>query len=89
MALGQKGDVLICISTSGNSENINLAAKSAKSLGLVTLGFLGNQGGDLKNICDYSLIIPSTNTARIQECHITLGHSLMEYLEDNLLEIIF
>ena len=65
MALGQKGDVLICISTSGNSENINLAAKSAKSLGLVTLGFLGNQGGD-KNICDYS-----TNYSEHQYCKNT------------------
>lgn len=89
LALGQKGDVLVCISTSGNSENIKFAAKAAKSIGLVTLGFLGNQGGLLKKICDHSLIIPSSNTARIQECHITLGHSLMEYLEDRLFEINF
>ena len=85
-ALGQKGDVLVCISTSGMSENLELAAIASKNLGLTTLGFLGNDGGQLKNHCDYSFIVPSSNTARIQECHITLGHSLMEYLEDKLLE---
>jgi len=89
LALGQEGDVLICISTSGMSKNIELAAIAAKSIGVTTCGFLGKDGGLLKNFCDYSMIIPSSNTARIQECHIILGHSLMEYLEDKLLESKF
>ena len=85
-ALGQDGDVLICISTSGNSKNLLYAAQVAKSMDITTIGFLGNDGGKLKAYCDYSLIIPSSVTARIQECHIVLGHSLMEYLEEKLLE---
>jgi len=85
LALGQKGDVLVCISTSGMSKNIELAAIAAKKVGVKTIAFLGNDGGILKNVCDYSFIIPSKNTARIQECHILLGHSLMEYLEEQLL----
>ena len=85
-ALGQDGDVLICISTSGMSKNLINAAVAAKSMNITTLGFLGNGGGELNMYCDYSLIIPSTVTARIQECHIIFGHSLMEYLEDKLLE---
>ena len=89
LALGQKGDVLICISTSGMSKNIELAAVAAKSIGVTTCAFLGNDGGQLKNVCDYSMVIPSSNTARIQECHIVLGHALMEYLEEKLLESNF
>ena len=89
LALGNKGDVLICISTSGMSENIELAAIAAKSIGVTTCAFLGNEGGTLKNVCDYSIIIPSFNTARIQECHIVLGHALMEYLEEKLLALKF
>ena len=87
LALGQKDDILVCISTSGMSKNIELAAKAAKSIGVKTVAFLGNEGGVLKDICDYSFIVPSNNTARIQECHIILGHSLMEYLEEKLLEL--
>ncbi len=86
LALGKKEDVLICISTSGMSENLELAAIAANSIGMDTIGFLGNNGGQLKNYCNHSFIIPSSNTARIQECHIILGHSLMQYLEEKLLE---
>ncbi len=86
LALGKKNDILICISTSGMSENINLAAKAAKSIGMKTIGLLGNKGGILKNVCDLSLIVPSKNTARIQECHIIFGHTLVEFLEDTLLK---
>ena len=89
LALGQEGDILICISTSGMSKNIELAAIAAKSIGVTTLAFLGNDGGVLKNVCDYSMVVPSSNTARIQECHIVLGHSLMEYLEEKLIESKF
>lgn len=89
LALGHKGDVLICISTSGKSKNIELAAKAAKSIGVITCAFLGDEGGNLKKICDYSMIIPSSNTARIQECHIVLGHALMEFVEEKLLKSKF
>ncbi len=85
-ALGHEGDVLVCISTSGNSKNLIFAAEVAQSMNITTIGFLGNNGGKLQKHCDHSLIIPSNITARIQECHIILGHSLMEYLEEKLIE---
>tara|TARA_B100001059_G_C17769947_1_gene547782 strand:- start:711 stop:1310 length:600 start_codon:yes stop_codon:yes gene_type:complete len=85
-ALGRKGDLLICISTSGMSKNIELATKAAINNKIISIGLLGNQGGMLKDLCNESIIIPSQNTARIQECHITLGHALIEYVEDQLLE---
>jgi D-sedoheptulose 7-phosphate isomerase len=87
LALGKKDDVLVCISTSGMSKNLIYAAQAAKSMNIKTLGFLGNNGGELNKHCDLSLVVPSQNTARIQECHILLGHALMEFLEDNLLEL--
>ena len=80
--LGNEGDVLICISTSGNSPNILKAAEKAKEKKIVTIGFLGkNNGGKLKNECDISVVIPSENTQRIQEGHITVGHILCEITE--------
>jgi D-sedoheptulose 7-phosphate isomerase len=85
-ALGKKGDILICISTSGNSKNLILATNCAQDLGIKVIGLLGNKGGDLNKKCNLSLIVPSTKTARIQEAHITIGHALIEYLEDKLLE---
>ena len=88
-ALGQKDDLLICISTSGNSKNLVLAAEYALKAGIKVVGFLGGKGGLLKDKCNYSIIIPSFDTARIQEAHITIGHALMEYLEDNLLKLKF
>jgi len=89
LALGKKGDVLICLSTSGESKNIELAAIAAKSIGVVTFGMLGNTGGIVKKVCDYSIVIPSNDTARIQECYMTLGHALMGFIEDKLLENSF
>ncbi len=89
MALGQKGDMLICLSTSGNSKNIIKASDYARKNKIKVIGFLGSDGGELKNKCDHSIIIPSFNTARIQEVHITIGHALMEYLEDRLYEVKF
>ena len=80
--IGKEGDVLICISTSGNSGNIITAAEKAKQNKIVTIGFLGkNNGGRLKEVCDYSVVIPSENTQRIQEGHITVGHILCEIVE--------
>ncbi len=85
LALGKKGDIIVCISTSGMSKNVELAAIAAKQKGITSFGFLGSEGGILKNVCDLSIIVPSNNTARIQECHITIGHALVEYVEDNLI----
>jgi D-sedoheptulose 7-phosphate isomerase len=81
-ALGKKGDCLIVISTSGNSENIILAAKQARKLGLKVIGFLGKDGGKLKKLVDYPFLVPSKNVPRIQETHITVGHIVLELVED-------
>lgn len=83
-AKAQKGDALIAISTSGNSKNVVNAVKKAKELGVVTIGFTGQEGGELKNLCDYTLCVPSNDTPRIQECHILFGHILCEIIESEL-----
>jgi len=85
-SLGKKGDVFIGISTSGNSENIILAMKKAKKLGIKVCGFLGSSGGRAIDLCEHAIIVPSNSTGRVQEVHITAGHALMEYIEDKLLE---
>ncbi|MBI5404355.1 MAG: D-sedoheptulose 7-phosphate isomerase [Ignavibacteriae bacterium] len=79
--IGSKGDILIGISTSGNSENIIRAMKKAKEKGIITVGLLGKTGGRMKSECDYSVCIPSENVQRIQESHITVGHILCEITE--------
>ncbi|MDA9138363.1 SIS domain-containing protein [Candidatus Pelagibacter ubique] len=84
-ALASKNDVLVCITTSGNSKNIIKVLKEAKKRKISTIGFLGNQGGQAKNFCDISLVVNSKITARIQECHIFLGHFILEKVEDMLL----
>jgi phosphoheptose isomerase len=73
-ALTRPGDVLICISTSGNSPNIQAAAQAARTRAVTTIGLLGKDGGPLRDQVDHALIVPSNNTARIQECHIMIGH---------------
>lgn len=85
-SLGKKGDVLIGITTSGNSENVIHAMKAANGLQIKVFGFLGCKGGDAIDICDMAFTVPSDNTGRIQESHITAGHALMEYVEDQLIE---
>ena len=80
-ALGSKGDVLIGITTSGNSGNILKAFEVANNLKMTTIGLLGKGGGEAKNISQHSLIINSQSTARIQEAHITVGHILCELIE--------
>jgi len=85
-SLGKKGDCLIGITTSGNSENIILAMKAAKKMNIKVFGFLGCEGGEALAYCDETFIVPSNDTGRIQEAHITAGHALMEYIEDKLLE---
>ena len=83
-ALAKKDDVLICISTSGNSKNILKVLKEAKKQRIYSISFLGKRGGQAKLFSSNSLIISSNNTARIQECHIFLGHFILEKVEDFL-----
>jgi D-sedoheptulose 7-phosphate isomerase len=83
-ALGRPGDVAIGISTSGDSENVIRALDSARAQGLVTAAFTGSAGGKLKRSVDHCLRVPSDDTARIQEGHITAGHILCELVENTL-----
>lgn len=83
-ALGKKGDVLIGISTSGNSPNVLHALAQAEKQGITTVGFTGKTGGKIAPFCNILLNVPSTTTARIQEMHITLGQMLCGALEMNL-----
>ena len=80
-ALAKKGDIFFGISTSGNSKNIIEAVKKAKELGLTTVCLLGKEGGKLKDLADFSIIVPSEDTPRIQECHIMLIHIICEETE--------
>lgn len=82
-ALCNEGDVLIGISTSGNSPNVVKAINKGKELGCTSIGFLGREGGALKEICDYPLVVASPTTARIQEMHIMIGHIICEYIDEN------
>jgi D-sedoheptulose 7-phosphate isomerase len=84
-AHGQKGDIAVAISTSGNSPNVLRAAEAAKEMGLITMAWTGGTGGRLAALVDYPFVVPSTVTARIQESHITLGHVLCELIEDHVL----
>jgi D-sedoheptulose 7-phosphate isomerase len=81
---GRPGDLLIGISTSGNSRNVIRAVEDAKKIGIRTIGFLGRDGGQLKNLCEHNIIVPSNVTARIQECHILIGHTLCGLIEQEL-----
>ncbi len=83
-AHGQKGDVVIAISTSGNSPNVLKGLEAARELGLTTIGWTGGRGGKVEGLVDYPFVVPSTVTARIQESHITLGHVLCELIEESL-----
>ncbi|MDA1099340.1 MAG: SIS domain-containing protein [Proteobacteria bacterium] len=84
-ALGQKGDVLLAITTSGNSANVLAALAVARTQGLVSLGFLGGDGGAALGPCDQAIVVPSHDTNRIQESHIMLGHLLVQGVEEILL----
>jgi D-sedoheptulose 7-phosphate isomerase len=83
-ALATSNDILICISTSGNSKNIIKVLKLAKKIKVFSVSFLGSDGGVAKNFSDINLIVPSRITARIQECHIFLGHFIFESLENEI-----
>ena len=83
-AIGKNGDILLALSTSGNSKNIIRAIEKANSMGLITIGFSGKDGGAMQNLCKYNLIIPSDNTARIQEAHILVGHIICKLIEQKM-----
>jgi D-sedoheptulose 7-phosphate isomerase len=83
-ALGRSGDVLVAISTSGRSGNVLRAATAARELGVQVVGLLGRDGGPLKPLCDVALVVPSDTTARIQEAHIFIGHTLCALVERGL-----
>lgn len=80
----KEGDILICFSTSGKSKNVIKAIEVAKNKGAIVVSFIGNDGGEMKDLSDYNLIIPSNNTARIQECHTLLGHTILEIVENKM-----
>jgi len=82
--LGRRGDVLFGITTSGRSENVIKALDAAREMGIVTVGMLGGGGEPALSRCDLALLVPDTETARIQECHIALGHAVLELLEDRI-----
>ena len=83
-ALGKEGDVLIGISTSGKSESVNRALITARQKKMATIGFLGKDGGSTKDLVDVAIVIPSNDTQRIQEGHITVGHIIFQQVEHEL-----
>ena len=85
-ALSKKNDILLAISTSGNSKNIIKVLNQAKKDKITTIGFLGNNGGKAKKFCNYKIVVDSKNTARTQEAHIFLGHFIFTSVEDLVLK---
>ena len=83
-AAGKKGDVLVGISTSGNSPNVLKAIQKAKELGMTTVGFTGHNGGAMRDICDFMICAPSNDTPRIQEVHILIGHIICQLIEQEM-----
>lgn len=83
-AFGRKGDILLSISTSGNSESVYKAITKARIMGIRTISLLGKTGGKCKNISETSFIVPSFDTPRIQECHIMIGHIICDIVEKNI-----
>ena len=82
--IGKQGDILIGMSTSGNSKNVIKALKEAKKKNIITIGFTGKANGNMKPYCDFLINIPSDDTPRIQECHLMLGHAICELVEKEL-----
>jgi D-sedoheptulose 7-phosphate isomerase len=83
-ACGRKGDVLVGITTSGNSKNILAAMQTAKKQGMITIGMTGASGGQMIEFCDIMLRVPSTDTPRIQESHILIGHIICQLIEETI-----
>jgi len=84
LAMGRPEDVLLCISTSGNSKNVVYAAKAAKALGIRTVALTGGTGGQLRDLCDIVICVPETETYRIQEYHLPVYHALCAQMEEVL-----
>lgn len=84
--LGQKGDVLVALSTSGNSVNITKALQAATEIGMITVGFTGEGGGKMRNLCQHLVNVPSNDTPRIQEAHIMIGHIICQLVEEGLFD---
>jgi D-sedoheptulose 7-phosphate isomerase len=80
--IGEKGDVLVGLSTSGNSVNILKAFETARKKGMITVGFTGESGGKIRALCDHLINIPSADTPRIQETHIMVGHIICQLVEE-------
>jgi D-sedoheptulose 7-phosphate isomerase len=80
--IGEAGDILVGLSTSGTSANITKAFETAKKKEMITIGFTGKSGGNMKHLCDHLVNIPSSDTPRIQECHIMLGHIICQLVEE-------
>lgn len=85
-ALGKEGDLLIALSTSGNSRNVIRAVESAKEIGVMTVGMVGKSGGQLRSICDLVVMVESDITARIQEIHLVCGHMMCELIDEMLVD---
>lgn len=83
-AIGRKGDVLVAISTSGNSPNVLKGIEEARKRGIYIIGFTGKTGGAMASLCDLCLNVPSQDVPRIQEAHKVIGHTLCEYIEKTL-----
>jgi D-sedoheptulose 7-phosphate isomerase len=84
LGLGVAGDCLLALSTSGNSKNVLRAVEAARSVGMSVIGFLGRDGGKLAPLCNVAIVVPSATTARIQEAHIMIGHTLCGMVEESL-----
>lgn len=82
--MGQEGDLFIGISSSGNSQNVINAFKAAKKIGVTTVALVGRDGGEMAQLADHVLLVPSEVTARIQECHILIGHIICDIIEKEL-----
>ena len=82
--LAQPGDVVVGLSTSGNSPNVLAGLRAAKAMGVATIGLTGASGGAMRTVCDLCIIVPSTETARIQETHLTIGHILCGMVDETL-----
>ena len=83
-AAGKKGDILVGISTSGNSPNVVKAIQKAKELGMKTVGFTGKNGGAMRDLCDITICVPSNDTPRVQEAHILVGHIICQLIEQEM-----
>jgi len=82
-SLANSGDVIIGISTSGNSKNVVSALKLGQELGCKTVGLTGRDGGAMNDVCDINMVVPSNNTPRIQEMHILFGHTICQIIDNN------